>query len=45
MSIHNWYVNQPYLEASMVDGYNTEEITTFYLGYLKDKVCTGLLVP
>ena len=46
MSILNWYVlNRAYPEGSMFEGYSTEEVIEYCLGYLNDKVSIGLPVP
>jgi hypothetical protein len=46
LHILNQYVlNHAYPEGSMIEGYSTEEIIECCLGYLKDKVGIGLLVP
>ena len=46
MSILNRYVlNRAHPEGSMIEGYNTEEVIESCLGYLKDTVSLGLLIP
>ena len=43
MSVLNRYVlNQAYLEGSMIEGYNTEEVVECCQEYLKDKEGIGL---
>jgi hypothetical protein len=46
ISILNRYVlNCAYSEGSMIEGYGTEKIIECCLGYLKDKIAIGFLVP
>ena len=46
MSILNQYIlNRAYPEGSMIEGYNTEEVIEYWLGYLNDKVSIDLSVP